>query len=116
MWILFNISGKLEVKIYFLIKLFFLIHITDAKKFKDAVVECQDKIDVSTDEQESNKLAKELEGLKVKESNEENENEMENKDSKTSSKDGGQKESETTETAASEEVKEALTSEDAPEK
>ena len=90
---------------------------TDAKKFKDAFLECQGKIDETTEEQESNKLAKELEGLKVKESSEEDskENEPENKDNETSSKDSEAKESEPTKTAESED-KEEPNSEDAPEK
>jgi len=89
----------------------------NAKKFKDAFVECQGKIDETTEEQESNKLAKELEGLKVKESSEEDskENEPENKDNETSSKDSEAKESEPTKTAESED-KEEPNSEDTPEK
>ena len=73
---------------------------TDAKKFKDAFIKCQDELaeDNTTDEQESNKLAKELEGLKVKESNDEEdkENKSENKDNETDSKSSETEESETT--------------------
>ena len=81
-------------------------------------MDCQDKIGIRTDEQESNKLAKELEGLKVKESNDEDtkENKPEKADSETSSKDSEPKESETIETPASEEGKETTSSEDTPEK
>lgn len=87
----------------------------DAKKFKEAFEDCQSKLDEKTEEQESNKLAKELEGLTVKESNEENtvENKAESKDTETSTEDSEPKESET---APSDESNEATSSEDAPEK
>lgn len=92
---------------------------TDAKKFKDTFIKCQDELpeDNTTDEQESNKLAKELEGLKVKESNgeEDKENKSENKDNETDSKTSETKESETAETSTKEEGK-AVESEDTPEK
>ncbi|KAL9981798.1 hypothetical protein ACROYT_G010550 [Oculina patagonica] len=97
----------------------------NAKKFKDAFIKCQDELpDEETDEQESNKLAKELEGLKVKESNEEEEeeeeadkeNKPENKDNETDTKSSEAKESETTETTPKKEDKEAESSEDTPEK
>ena len=97
---------------------FFTLLDIDAKKFKEAFEECQGKLDGETDEQESNKLAKELEGLKVKESNEEEtkENEPQNTEAETSSEDNKPKESETTETVPSEDSKEATSSEDTPEK
>lgn len=95
-----------------------LILKTDAKKFKDLIVECQDKIDIPTDEQESDKLAKELEGLEVKESKEDDakENESENKENETKSKDSEQNESNTSETDASDENKDTSSTEDTPEK
>ena len=97
---------------------FFTLPDTDAKKFKEAFEECQGKLYAEIDEQESNKLAKELEGLKVKESNEEDtkENEPKNTEAETSSEDNKPKESETTETVPSEDGKEATSSEDTPEK
>ena len=97
---------------------FFTLPDIDAKKFKEAFEECQGKLDAETDEQESNKLAKELEGLKVKESNEEEtkENKPKNTEAETSSEDNKPKESETTETVPSEDSKEATSSEDTPEK
>jgi len=87
---------------------------TDAKKFKDAFIKCQDELPQgnTTDEQESNKLAKELEGLKVKESKDEEdkENKSENKDNETDSK-SSETESETT---AKQDT--SVESEDTPEK
>jgi len=87
---------------------------TDAKKFKDTFIKCQGELptDETTDEQESNKLAKELEGLKVKESNDEEdkENKSENKDNETASKSSETEESETTKEDKS------VESEDTPEK
>lgn len=87
---------------------------TDAKKFKDAFIKCQDELPQgnTTDEQESNKLAKELEGLKVKESKDEEdkENKLENKDNETDSK-SSETESETT---AKQDT--SVESEDTPEK
>lgn len=83
---------------------------TDAKKFKDTFIKCQGDLptDKTTDEQESNKLAKELEGLKVKESNDEDkENKSENNDNETDSK--------SSETTAKEDDK-VEESEDTPEK
>lgn len=96
---------------------------TDAKKFKDEFIKAQDEVSTSTttDEQESNKLAKELEGLSVKESNddEDKENKSENKDNETDSKTTSEvkevKESETTATE-DDKVKEEETTEDTPEK
>ena len=89
---------------------------TDAKKFKDTFIKCQGELptDETTDEQESNKLAKELEGLKVKESNDEEdkENKSENKDSETHSKSGETKECETT----TKEDDKVVETEDTPEK
>lgn len=88
---------------------------TDAKKFKDAFIKCQDELPQgnTTDEQESNKLAKELEGLTVKESKEEEdkENKSENKDNETDSKSSETEESETTAKKDS-----SVESEDTPEK
>ena len=97
---------------------FWLILKTDAKKFKDLIVECQDKIGIPTDEQESDKLAKELEGLEVKESKEDDakENCSENKENETKSKDSEQNESNTSETDASDENKNTSSTEDTPEK
>lgn len=87
---------------------------TDAKKFKDAFIKCQDELPQgnTTDEQESNKLAKELQGLKVKESKDEEdkENKSENKDNETDSK-SSETESETT---AKQDT--SVESEDTPEK
>jgi len=87
---------------------------TDAKKFKDAFIKCQDELPQgnTTDEQESDKLAKELEGLKVKESKDEEdkENKLENKDNETDSK-SSETESETT---AKQDT--SVESEDTPEK
>ncbi|XP_020614416.1 ran-specific GTPase-activating protein-like [Orbicella faveolata] len=86
----------------------------NAKKFKDTFIKCQGELptDETTDEQESNKLAKELEGLKVKESNDEEdkENKSENKDNETASKSSETEESETTKEDKS------VESEDTPEK
>jgi len=86
----------------------------NAKKFKDAFIKCQDELPQgnTTDEQESNKLAKELEGLKVKESKDEEdkENKSENKDNETDSK-SSETESETT---AKQDT--SVESEDTPEK
>lgn len=97
---------------------FFTLPDIDAKKFKEAFEECQGKLDAETDEQESNKLAKELESLKVKESNEEEtkENKPKNTEAETSGEDNKPKESENTETVPSEDSKEATSSEDTPEK
>ena len=79
-------------------------------------IKCQVELptDTTTDEQESNKLAKELEGLKVKESNDEEdkENKSENKDNETDTKSSETKECETT-TKEEDKVEE---SEDTPEK
>lgn len=107
--------------IFLLINECYIMYNTDAKKFKEIIIKCQDEIpedDDTTDEQESNKLAKELEGLKVKESNDEDdkENEPQNKDNETSSKGSEAKESEATETTATEEDKGEESTEDTPEK
>ena len=83
---------------------------TDAKKFKEAFEDCQSKLDEKTDEQESSKLAIELEGLQVKESDEEKTNE--NKDSETTCEDDKPAASETQEIAPSEEGKEDASSKD----
>lgn len=82
----------------------------NAKKFKEAFEDCQSKLDEKTDEQESNKLAIELEGLQVKESDEEKTNE--NKDSETTGEDDKPAESETPEIDPSEEGKEDASSKD----
>lgn len=82
----------------------------NAKKFKEAFEDCQSKLDEKTDEQESNKLAIELEGLQVKESDEEKTNE--NKDSETTCEDDKPAESETPEIDPSEEGKEDASSKD----
>ena len=81
---------------------------TDAKKFKEAFEDCQSKLDKSTDEQESNKLAKELEGLQVKESSEEKSNKSE--ESEPVCDDTKTAESGTSEIAPSEESKEPSSS------
>lgn len=80
----------------------------NAKKFKEAFEDCQSKLDKSTDEQESNKLAKELEGLQVKESSEEKSNKSE--ESEPVCEDKKTAESETSEIAPSEESKELSSS------
>lgn len=82
----------------------------NAKKFKEAFEDCQSKLDEKTDEQESNKLAIELEGLQVKESDEEKTNE--NKDSETTCEDDKPAEFETPEIDPSEEGKEDASSKD----
>ncbi|XP_068738633.1 ran-specific GTPase-activating protein-like [Montipora capricornis] len=82
----------------------------NAKKFKEAFEDCQSKLDEKTDEQESNKLAIELEGLQVKESDEEKTNE--NKDNETTCEDDKPAESETQEIAPSDEGKEDASSKD----
>jgi protein subunit release factor A len=59
--------------------------ILDAKKFKDQFEECQKLLenkDVTSEAQESDKLAKELEGLNVKE-NKDTEKDVEKKDTTT---------------------------------
>lgn len=87
----------------------------NAKKFQDMFIKCQVELpDKTTDEQESNKLAKELEGLKVKESNDEKdkENKSENKDNETGSTSSETKESKTT----TKEEDKVVESEDTPEK
>lgn len=81
---------------------------TDAKKFKEAFEDCQSKLDKSTDEQESMKLAKELEGLQVKESSEEKSNKSEESEPVCDVK--KTTESETSEIAPSEESKEPSSS------
>ncbi|XP_015762423.1 PREDICTED: ran-specific GTPase-activating protein-like [Acropora digitifera] len=80
----------------------------NAKKFKEAFEDCQSKLDKSTDEQESNKLAKELEGLQVKESSEEKSNKSEESEPVCEVKKTA--ESETSEIAPSEESKEPSSS------
>ena len=78
-------------------------------------IKCQVELpDKTTGEQESNKLAKELEGLKVKESNDEKdkENKSENKDNETGSTSSETKESKTT----TKEEDKVVESEDTPEK
>lgn len=78
-------------------------------------IKCQVELptDKTTDEQESNKLAKELEGLEVKESNDEDkENKLENKDNETDTKSSETKECETT----TKEEDKVVESEDTPEK
>ncbi|KAK2574568.1 Ran-specific GTPase-activating protein [Acropora cervicornis] len=80
----------------------------NAKKFKEAFEDCQSKLDEGTDEQESNKLAKELEGLQVKESSEEKSNKSE--ESESVCEDKKRAESETSEIAPSEESKEPSSS------
>lgn len=87
---------------------------TDAKKFKEAFEDCQSKLDKSTDEQESNKLAKELEGLEVKESSEEKSNK--NEESEPVCEDKKPAESETAEIAPSQESKDPSSSGAEPEK
>ena len=79
-------------------------------------IKCQVELptDKTTDEQESNKLAKELEGLEVKESNDEEdkENKSENKDNETDTKSSETKECET----STKEEDKVVESEDTPEK
>ena len=100
---------------------FYFYH-TDAKKFKEEFVKARDEVTASkkTNQQESDKLAQELEGLNVKENNddEDKENKSENTDNETDSKTSETKEAkESTSTATDDDkVKEPETTEDTPEK
>lgn len=95
---------------------------TDAKKFKEEFVKARDDISTSktTNPQESNKLAQELEGLSVKENDddEDKENKSENTDNETESKTSETKEAkESTSTVTDDDkIKEQETTEDTPEK
>ncbi|PFX32923.1 ran-specific GTPase-activating protein-like [Stylophora pistillata] len=94
----------------------------NAKKFKEEFVKARDEVTASkkTNQQESDKLAQELEGLNVKENNddEDKENKSENTDNETDSKTSETKEAkESTSTATDDDkVKEPETTEDTPEK
>lgn len=95
---------------------------TDAKKFKEEFVKARDDISTNktTNPQESNKLAQELEGLSVKENDddEDKENKSENTDNETESKTSETKEAkESTSTVTDDDkIKEQETTEDTPEK
>lgn len=94
----------------------------NAKKFKEEFVKARDDISTSktTNPQESNKLAQELEGLSVKENDddEDKENKSENRDNETESKTSETKEAkESTSTVTDDDkIKEQETTEDTPEK
>lgn len=94
----------------------------NAKKFKEEFVKARDDISTSktTNPQESNKLAQELEGLSVKENDddEDKENKSENTDNETESKTSETKEAkESTSTVTDDDkIKEQETTEDTPEK
>lgn len=94
----------------------------NAKKFKEEFVKARDDISTSktTNPQESNKLAQELEGLSVKEKDddEDKENKSENTDNETESKTSETKEAkESTSTVTDDDkIKEQETTEDTPEK
>lgn len=94
----------------------------NAKKFKEEFVKARDDISTSktTNPQESNKLAQELEGLSVKENDddEDKENKSENTDNETESKTSETKEAkESTSTVSDDDkIKEQETTEDTPEK
>lgn len=94
----------------------------NAKKFKEEFVKARDDISTSktTNPQESNKLAQELEGLSVKENDddEDKENKSENTDNETESKTSETKEAkESTSTVTDDDkIKEQETAEDTPEK
>lgn len=94
----------------------------NAKKFKEEFVKARDDISTSktTNPQESNKLAQELEGLSVKENDddEDKENKSENTDNETERKTSETKEAkESTSTVSDDDkIKEQETTEDTPEK
>ncbi|XP_058966259.2 ran-specific GTPase-activating protein-like [Pocillopora verrucosa] len=94
----------------------------NAKKFKEEFVKARDDISTSktTNPQESNKLAQELEGLSVKENDddEDKENKSENTDNETESKTSETKEAkESTSTVTDDDkIKDQETTEDTPEK
>lgn len=94
----------------------------NAKKFKEEFVKARDDISTSktTNPQESNKLAQELEGLSVKENDDDKdkENKSENTDNETESKTSETKEAkESTSTVTDDDkIKEQETTEDTPEK
>nr|XP_058966259.1 ran-specific GTPase-activating protein-like [Pocillopora verrucosa] len=94
----------------------------NAKKFKEEFVKARDDISTSktTNPQESNKLAQELEGLSVKENDddEDKENKSENTDNETESKTSETKEAKesTSTVTVDDKIKEQETTEDTPEK